>query len=70
MKEYEKCFAELSIREGIILKGERILIPAALRRDILEAAHMGKQGAPQNQYILRRDEVRHMHKIVREHAYV
>ena len=36
--------AELSVNQGIILRGERLLIPTKLRPDVLDAAHEGCPG--------------------------
>ena len=35
---------ELSIEDGLILKGQRLLIPNSLHEDILEQLHYGHQG--------------------------
>ena len=43
-RQYKNCFEELSEQDGIIFRGECIVIPAALRRDVLEVAHMGHPG--------------------------
>ena len=40
----KECFAELSVNQGIILRGERLLIPTKLRPDVLDAAHEGCPG--------------------------
>ena len=46
--QYKNCFEEMSEQDGFIFRGELIVKPAALRRDVLEAAHImghpGKQG--------------------------
>ena len=36
-----KIFRELSEREGIILRGDRILVPGELRGDVLDDSHEG-----------------------------
>ena len=41
---YKDCFQELSVHEKVIMRGDRILIPKALRADVLQAAHMGHPG--------------------------
>ena len=40
----KECFTELSVYQGILLRGERLLIPTKLRPDVLEAAHEGCPG--------------------------
>ena len=39
-----EIFGELSEREGIILRGDRILVPGELRGDVLDASHEGCPG--------------------------
>ena len=42
---FKGCQAELSqLRDGIIIRGEKIYIPALLRPDVLDAAHQGHPG--------------------------
>lgn len=36
--------SELSVAEGVLLRGDRIVIPFSLRKDILEKIHHGHQG--------------------------
>ena len=38
---FKECFQELSIQEGAILRGGRIIIPKSLKAGVLEAAHQG-----------------------------
>ena len=40
----KECFEELSVNQGIILRGERLLIPTKLRPDVLDVAHEGCPG--------------------------
>jgi hypothetical protein len=40
----KECFNELSVNTGILLRGERLLIPTKLRPDVLAAAHEGCPG--------------------------
>ena len=40
----KECFQELSVNQGIILRGERLLIPTKLRASVLAAAHEGCPG--------------------------
>jgi hypothetical protein len=44
LKPYWSFRDELSVENGIILKGEQIIIPASLQRSYLEAVHTGHQG--------------------------
>ena len=40
----KECFEELSVNEGIILRGKWLLIPTKLRPDVLDVAHEGCPG--------------------------
>ena len=44
VKPYSSVAAELSVENDLLLRGCRIVIPTALRRDILEKLHTGHQG--------------------------
>jgi len=44
IKPYWSFRDELSLENGMILKGEQIIIPAKLQKDYLEAIHSGHQG--------------------------
>ena len=46
---------ELTVEDGLIMKGERIFIPASLRRGILENLHTGHFGISKTQLRARRD---------------
>ena len=41
---YYKRAAELSVEEGLLMRGNRIIIPPSLRRDMLARIHTGHQG--------------------------
>ena len=41
LRTYKGCFTELSIQKGVILQGNRTVIPNSLRRVVLNAAHLG-----------------------------
>ena len=38
---------ELSVYKGLLLRGDRIVIPPSLRQEILEKLHSGHQGTTQ-----------------------
>ena len=42
--KFKECFSELSYCNGLVLRGEKILIPKELRPDVLSAAHEGHPG--------------------------
>ena len=41
---YKECFQELSVQEGGVMRGDRIVIPKSLKADVLQAAHLGHPG--------------------------
>ena len=41
LKKYQRVFPSVSIVDGIILKGHKIVVPSMLQNRILEAAHDG-----------------------------
>jgi len=43
-RQYEKVKDDITFYEGILLKGDRIIIPYSLRGDILKQIHEGHQG--------------------------
>ena len=44
VRPYSSVAAELSVQNGLLLRGCRIIIPTAMRQDILEKLHTGHQG--------------------------
>lgn len=44
LKKYQSAGAELSIEQGILMRGDRLVIPSALQNDILHRLHEGHQG--------------------------
>ena len=44
IKQYIPCKSELTINNGILLKGGRLVIPPSLCPDIIEKLHAGHQG--------------------------
>ena len=44
MRPYYAVAAEISISEGLLLRGSRIIIPLSLRKEILQRLHTGHQG--------------------------
>ena len=44
MKHYLNVATELSVKDGILMRGSRILIPSALRLKMLDRIHTGHQG--------------------------
>ena len=44
MKHYLNIATELSVKDGILMRGSRIVVPAALRLEMLDRVHTGHQG--------------------------
>ena len=44
VRPYSSVAAELSVQNGLLLRGCRIVVPTAMRQDILEKLHTGHQG--------------------------
>ena len=53
LKPYKGIFAELTNIDGMILRGERIVVPALFRDKVVEIAHEGHQGIVRTKQILR-----------------
>ena len=53
LKDYVGVFDELYIVNGIILRGEQVIIPKSLQADIIELAHEGHQGIDKTLRLLR-----------------
>ena len=52
--EFWNFRCDLTVEDGLVLKGNRIVIPAAMRNQVLQAIHQGHQG--ENKCILRARE--------------
>ena len=44
MKHYHSVATELSVENGLLMRGSRVVIPAALRLEMLDRVHTGHQG--------------------------
>ena len=44
LRPYWSCRDELAVEDGLVLKGERVVIPQRMREDILQKIHEGHQG--------------------------
>ena len=71
LKPYKEIFTELTNVEGMVLRGERIVIPSMLRDKTVEIAHKAHQGMVRTKQILRAHvwfpgvDV-HVHKVIRK----
>ena len=53
LSKFQRVFRSLSVADGVILKGHKIVIPPKLRKRILKAGHEGHQGIEKTKRILR-----------------
>ena len=53
MKAYSNVFDELAVVDGLVLRGERIVVPRELRETIVTIAHEGHQGIVRTKQLLR-----------------
>ena len=51
--EFRQVFHELTIVDGIVLRGDAIVVPAKLRHRMVEIAHEGHQGHVRTKQLLR-----------------
>ena len=43
-REYGQVFSELSVKDGLLMRGSQIVIPKVLQQEVLEQIHSGHQG--------------------------
>ena len=53
LRPYKKIFTELGYEEGIIKRGDKVVVPKSLERKVVEAAHEGHQGEVKTKQLLR-----------------
>ena len=53
VKIFEKCKLEFTEQNGVIIKGNRIVIPSKLRSEIIEIVHQGHIGISKAKAALR-----------------
>ena len=53
MKPYTSLISELSVINGLLLRGERLVIPKKLQKKIVDAVHEGHQGITKTKSLLR-----------------
>ena len=60
LKEYRQVFSELAVSDGILLRGDKLVIPEAdvipgnsMRRPVVDLAHEGHQGTVKTKQLLR-----------------
>ena len=44
MKQYHTVASEISVQDGLLMRGSRVVIPSALRLEMLDRIHIGHQG--------------------------
>ena len=50
---YNNVFKTLSVVDGVIIKGNKIVVPTQLRERVIAAGHDGHQGADKTKMLLR-----------------
>ena len=53
LRKYSNVFNELAVVDGLVLRGERIVVPQTLREAIGKIAHEGHQGIVRTKQLLR-----------------
>ena len=53
LSPYRQVFTELCTKEGMILRGDRIVIPKSLQQEVIDTAHEGHQGEVKTKQLLR-----------------
>jgi len=43
---YRQYSGEITVQQGILINGDRVIIPSALRLDVLDNIHTSHQGIP------------------------
>ena len=44
LNRYQQIFDELAIVEGLVFRGEQLIIPQVLQKEVIQLAHEGHQG--------------------------
>ena len=53
INQYKYIFPELTVVNGLIMRGERIVIPEKMRKHMVKIAHEGHQGIVRTKQVLR-----------------
>ena len=53
LRKYSNVFKELAVVDGLVLRGERIVVPQTLREAMVKIAHEGHQGIVRTKQLLR-----------------
>ena len=53
LQAYKHIFSELAVVEGIVVRGDRIVVPKLLRQRMIEITHEGHQGQVRTKQLLR-----------------
>ena len=53
LRKYSNVFNELAVVDGLVLRGERIVVPQTLREAMAKIAHEGHQGIVRTKQLLR-----------------
>ena len=53
LQVYKQVFSELAVVDGMVVRGDRIVVPETLKQRMIEIAHEGHQGQVQTKQLLR-----------------
>ena len=53
LRQFKHVVGELSVKDGVVMKGSRIVIPTKLQKRVVEIAHEGHQGLVKTKQLLR-----------------
>ena len=53
LRQFKHVIGELSVKDGVVIRGSRIVIPSKLQKSVVEIAHEGYQGLVEAKQLLR-----------------
>ena len=53
LRQFKHVIGELSVKDGVVMRGSRIVIPTKLQKRVVEIAHEGHQGLVKTKQLLR-----------------
>ena len=53
LHRYQQIFEELTVVEGLVVRGEQLIVPQALQEEVIQLAHEGHQGQDKTLQLLR-----------------
>ena len=53
LHRYQQVFEELAIVDGLVVRGEQLIIPQVLQHEVIQLAHEGHQGQDKTLQLMR-----------------